>query len=354
MMNLPLKSSSFLLLIYLVACPISNADDLGDRVSRSSNQPSSFPTIVSFTEHPATLVDGPSTYPSAAPIATTIDSQSLPPSIRDSTSQDNICTNDPDWWLDYEYMVFWARETEELRCDDARVECCSKGNLGFAKDYCCKCSSLTNDCPAIPEDTKSFYSQVLTGLAFVSGILISLKAMRTMELRTTRQTMMARRQQQRENNDNQGLTEEERNNARYELFASGFHFQEVLPDKSNITVDGVRNNKSASLKQQDEENSHDEESKTEVADNDDDELVVPERSRHLGENPLRLPTSTWRKQPAVKDECCICLECYIPGETICAPVTERCDHVFHEGCIYEWFKRGNDKCPLCRIEFLKD
>ncbi|KAL3929617.1 MAG: hypothetical protein SGBAC_012130, partial [Bacillariaceae sp.] len=53
--------------------------------------------------------------------------------------------------------------------------------------------------------------------------------------------MAARRRQQRENNTtSQGLTEEERNHARYEKFLTKFHFQTVLPDKSNITATSMR------------------------------------------------------------------------------------------------------------------
>lgn len=338
-MNLRLMSASFLFLLYLTTYSISNADDpLGNGDGRSK-QPSPFLTnAVTFTDN-RNLQVPPSTNPTAAPVAAATE---VPTSISDN------CTNDPDWWFEYEYMVFWAKETEQLRCDDDRVECCSEGSHGLAKDYCCKCADVIEDCPVIEMDTTSFYSQMVTGVAFVSGILVSLMMYRRRELRSTRQTMTARRQQQRENNE-QGLAEEERMNARYELFASRFHFQEVLPDKSNITVDGLRQQSSSKLGGEDDPT--DEESKTEIVDNDDDEPVV-ERSRNISDNnPLRL--SGWRR-PAVKDECCICLECYTVGETICAPIAERCNHVFHEGCIHEWFKRGNDKCPLCRVEFLKD
>ena len=62
--------------------------------------------------------------------------------------------------------------------------------------------------------------------------------------------------------------------------------------------------------------------------------------------------SNWRK-PSPKDECCICLECYSEGETICAPMTKSCSHVFHEACILEWLKT-KDHCPLCRVALLDD
>ncbi|KAL3926127.1 MAG: hypothetical protein SGBAC_013592, partial [Bacillariaceae sp.] len=317
-MNPRLMFASFLFLLYLTTYSISNAEDpLGNGDGRSK-QPSSFLTNdVTITENRNLQVPPPSTNPTAAPIAAATGVATLIP--------DDSCADDPDWWFEYEYMVFWARETEQLRCDDDRVECCSEGNHGLAKDYCCKCADMIQECPAIEMDTTSFYSQMVTGVAFVSGILVALMMYRRRELRSTRQTMTARRQQQRENNE-QGLAEEERMNARYELFASRFHFQEVLPDKSNITVDGLRQQSSSKLGGKDD--LADEERKTEIADNDDDELVV-ERSRNVSDNNSRR-LSGWRR-PAVKDECCICLECYTVGETICAPIAERCIHVFHEG-----------------------
>jgi len=53
-------------------------------------------------------------------------------------------------------------------------------------------------------------------------------------------------------------------------------------------------------------------------------------------------------------ECCICLECYEPGEVICASKSEECNHVFHKECLMHWMMKGNDRCPLCRVDFLID
>jgi len=156
--------------------------------------------------------------------------------------------------------------------------------------------------------------------------------------------MTARRQQQRENNE-RGLREEEMKKERYRLFVSRFYFQEVFPDKSNISVDGFRR---SSMKVDGDDFENDEEAKTEIVDGDDAELTTTD-CKHSSLSRL----SDWWKTSA-KDECCICLECYTVGETICAPKATECNHVFHEECIHEWIKRGNDKCPLCRVELLKE
>jgi len=243
------------------------------------------------------------------------------------------------------------KKTEIRGCDDESVECCHKGNLGYARDHCCKCKPANYECIGDPDDDGfPIALQVLTCVSFVFITLLAFKMVRESELRQIRQTMAARRQQQRENLE-QGLSEEERNNVRYELFSTRFLFQEVLPDKSNITVDGLRR---SSLKLGDDNLYDEEETKTEVADGDESVILEEEgdvdSTRHSDQT-LTRKLSAWRK-PLPKDECCICLDCYTVGEIICAPITEKCIHVFHEGCIHEWVKRGNDKCPLCRVELL--
>lgn len=61
--------------------------------------------------------------------------------------------------------------------------------------------------------------------------------------------------------------------------------------------------------------------------------------------------STWRT-PAKSDSCCICLQEYSLGDTICAAETSECDHVFHQECIFEWLQNDHNDCPLCRTDLL--
>ena len=50
-------------------------------------------------------------------------------------------------------------------------------------------------------------------------------------------------------------------------------------------------------------------------------------------------------------ECCICLDGYEAGETVCWSKEDDCDHIFHEDCIMAWLN-DNDDCPLCRAKLV--
>lgn len=180
----------------------------------------------------------------------------------------------------------------------------------------------------------------LLGIAGCAKMLFDHQCRDNAARREVQQTMTARRQQVTENNTSSpGLAEEERNHARYEAFVTGFLFQTVLPDRSNITASSLR---------RDSATRPDEEHSPAAHDHDDNaESAVDKRHVSLSER-----LSSWRR-PSAKDECCICLECYAAGETICAPITTECNHIFHEGCINEWLKK-NSKCPLCRVELIVD
>jgi len=65
--------------------------------------------------------------------------------------------------------------------------------------------------------------------------------------------------------------------------------------------------------------------------------------------------SSWasvRSTSPPSDVCCICLEGYSVGDTICVAKKPTCDHLFHKDCVLEWMKT-NDECPLCRINLLQ-
>ncbi|KAL3938401.1 MAG: hypothetical protein SGBAC_006682 [Bacillariaceae sp.] len=59
-------------------------------------------------------------------------------------------------------------------------------------------------------------------------------------------------------------------------------------------------------------------------------------------------------RPSHDAECCICLDHYEQGEIICASKSEECNHVFHKECLMDWMMKNNDRCPLCRVDFMKD
>jgi hypothetical protein len=122
---------------------------------------------------------------------------------------------------------------------------------------------------------------------------------------------------------------------------SKFHFQDVLEGLSNTNATSIR-----------AEDKHDPETlKIEGGGEDaigksDDQ----ESSWSLAGATNML--SSWRK-PSRDDECCICMETYNPGETVCVAKTTECDHVFHKDCISSWLQKNHDCCPLCRIDLMQ-
>lgn len=52
-------------------------------------------------------------------------------------------------------------------------------------------------------------------------------------------------------------------------------------------------------------------------------------------------------------ECCICLDGYEAGETVCWSKEDECDHIFHKDCITAWLS-DNDDCPLCRAKLIHE
>eukprot|EP00980_Cylindrotheca_fusiformis_P015097 scaffold4160_cov86-Cylindrotheca_fusiformis.AAC.5 len=91
-------------------------------------------------------------------------------------------------------------------------------------------------------------------------------------------------------------------------------------------------------------------SKTEDAGDEDGSIIHSPKKDNSKWN-LQSMLSTWRK-PSKDDCCCICLEPYLPGDTICTAMTSFCDHVFHQDCIFEWLERDHVQCPLCRVDLM--
>mmetsp|Transcript_493 Transcript_493/g.795 ORF Transcript_493/g.795 Transcript_493/m.795 type:complete len:294 (-) Transcript_493:87-968(-) len=123
---------------------------------------------------------------------------------------------------------------------------------------------------------------------------------------------------------------------------SYFHFQTVLPDKSNLDPQVLR--EEAALG----DTASDEDSVIENGDPPGKKSGRPAPPNYQLSS--RLFMSTWRR-PTANDECSICLLSYKPGQTICLAKNTRCKHVFHHDCIEEWLKDHSD-CPLCRTNLM--
>ena len=48
----------------------------------------------------------------------------------------------------------------------------------------------------------------------------------------------------------------------------------------------------------------------------------------------------------------VCAICHEKLETCCRTI--QCGHEFHRRCISSWKNRGNNTCPLCRVEFCEN
>ncbi|KAL3938038.1 MAG: hypothetical protein SGBAC_006961, partial [Bacillariaceae sp.] len=271
----PLISYSSILLCLLM---ISTSNAQGDNNDLTS---SSSPTTVAPSTNPTIFL---SQNPTAAPTFTTsleptaksknpIDSPvstSPPTSFITPLQTSEECANTPEWSVD----IWWYSKCNwtivKLPCDDYRVACYED-----AFDHCCKCKDqcegecngpIPTAAPTTPDDpfaadcSRGVYNdddfgekevsstavQILAVLALIgiggcAKMLFDHQCRNIAARREVQRTMTARRQQVTENNTSSpGLAEEERNHARYEAFVTGFLFQTVLPDKSNITASSLR------------------------------------------------------------------------------------------------------------------
>ena len=176
--------------------------------------------------------------------------------------------------------------------------------------------------------------------------------------------------------------------ARYERIKSKFYFQQVLPDQSNVNAASLKGRTSndtasairtdgerpSSLKKKEDKQkdkkiqeaaTSDEAGAPSDADPEDatamEESLNQSASSIVNKTPqhhhpsLCEVISSWASvasvPPPPSDVCCICLEGYSCGETICVAKKPSCDHLFHKDCVLEWMKT-NDDCPLCRVNLL--
>jgi hypothetical protein len=301
------------------------------------------------------------TAPSIAPaigIPTAIDAA---PSFAPAIGTD--CINTPDWSL-YVFVLHLELFDDFLFCDDEEVTCYDVGTTSTsseasASDHCCKCKpECSGVCFTIEptpyptnylgdslfvddDDEDEFSSSVLFVVVALLGFLFTVTCIkanqrnvqRQLALHTTRRTMSRRRQTAGQTAAS--TPEPEDDNARYEKILTKFHFQTVLPDKSNTNLESIRSTEAAAAAQEDEE---------------DGATPPKEESGPPTATSLSQRLASWRK-PSAKDECCICLDGYHPGETICAAATPECNHVFHQECVVEWMT-SHDECPLCRVNLM--
>lgn len=190
------------------------------------------------------------------------------------------------------------------------------------------------DSPDSPGSESSSTSQwgfvsFIGGITAALGILIGWWAHRQVNQRqralaATRQIMVERRRQQSQHATPPTVLR----NARFEQILTKFHSQTVLPDRSNTTPEMLRATEDQNLPP----------------------LQAQEEEENTTGNALSDRFANKRK-PSNKDECCICLDGYHPGETICIAATHECNHVFHQDCVAEWLQE-NDQCPLCRVDLM--
>ncbi|CAJ1956889.1 unnamed protein product [Cylindrotheca closterium] len=373
----------------------------------SMNRPSPAPTIYVPTRS-AIPSDSPSAAPTRVPSVQMIEDTSTSPTFenieeKEEEEEDELsCKNTAGWMAPATYLQNGQWIQGIFDCDHPSISCQRRARIGPATQHCCKCRpECCGQCshaqpnrydqagafsadPCNPGDyDDDDYSKngpyihgggptqdvddessggpmegidilrfifSAMGITFcVIAALLAIRNQQSRELRDARRIMAERRRLQREREEGEQRRhppEQLDMNARFDQIVASFLFQSVNSDKTNISADCIRGAKAAT-----------------AGDGGDDEAPVNEDGTSVSastmsdpsntnENSLTERLSSWTK-PSPKDECCICLECYAPGETICVPICKDCNHVFHEECIVEWLKNHTD-CPLCRVQVLGD
>ena len=139
---------------------------------------------------------------------------------------------------------------------------------------------------------------------------------------------------------------------RHEQIVKRFYFQTVLQDKA--LSETIRS--SCQPRQDDDEENPKDDASTHTNSTTSDTSSNEEEQQQQDEKndwfqSLRKTLAYPRHQ--CDSTCCICLEDYLKGQTVCVPITKRCNHVFHEECMVAWLEKHND-CPLCRVDLMQD
>jgi hypothetical protein len=235
-------------------------------------------------------------------------------------------------------------------CDADSLLCTNDG----ARENCCKCKSeCSGQCPT---NSKDFYQRSPNNRRFILicvllfAIFLGVKRRKDRNQRRRNRYRATRSAQLRQDATLQTGQDVENNNGifdahRHERILSKFYFQVVLPDKSNINPESLLLPQAASS------------NSTNTRSKDDTSPEAEQESEDKPHPMMVIPSllevifiSSWAS-PSSRDECCICLDEYIPGETISMAKTPACKHLFHRDCVLEWVKT-NDVCPLCRTDLI--
>eukprot|EP00980_Cylindrotheca_fusiformis_P008458 scaffold1786_cov138-Cylindrotheca_fusiformis.AAC.16 len=147
-----------------------------------------------------------------------------------------------------------------------------------------------------------------------------------------------------------------------EQILAQFHHQVVLEDLSNTNAKRIRalikdDSSSSSTTTTTSTSSSSTRSNSTLNDaNTDTDGSVQSRAEDTTPAPLEpLEDHQQKQQNETKsssmEDCCICMEGYTAGESICAARNTECDHVFHQSCVINWLQHHN-QCPLCRVDLM--
>jgi hypothetical protein len=269
----------------------------------------------------------------------------------------DICVNTPAWIrMDYNNHYYY--------CDDKEISCDNMGSLGYADDHCCKCkpdccgkckvpciTTATTARPSYEPTPRPTWIAIYnekddserriynTGAKFgalgfiVFFVLIILCCnYEQRALRNTRRAMMSQRQRRQRHLETTDSNNDKVSTERYEQFLSKFQFHTVYQEKSDSAAEYYE-----SLDGEAPDNH-------ETKDVEGGALHNSQKESKSSALPQCFSSA--------RDECCICLDGYHPGETICLAVNTECNHVFHQECVLEWLK-GHSQCPLCRVDLMK-
>jgi hypothetical protein len=91
-------------------------------------------------------------------------------------------------------------------------------------------------------------------------------------------------------------------------------------------------------------------------DTQEEEEDEDEAASEVGEDFL-LVLPRKQQTDTVPNDCAICLESYIVGDSVAWSCNKNCPHAFHQLCIVNYLVKVKDNgtpCPMCRQNFLEE